>query len=250
MVKTRTGIIAVAAIATLALGACGGGSSAATDPTTAATSASSAAPEAGTAVSGTVEIADNNGIHTIAVPPQSVVALDNRSFETLYEWGIELSAATRTLMPPTVGYVDDESIPDIGNHREPNLELIVAAGPDLVINGQRLLEMFDEIGALVPNATQILLDPREGEPFDEELSRQVTVLGQVFGKESEAAEIVADFDASIAAVKESYNPELTVMAVNVSGGEVGYLAPTVGRTLGPVFDIFGFTPALEIAGAT
>ena len=40
------------------------------------------------------------------------------------------------------------------------------------------------------------------------------------------------------------------MAVTTSGGEIGYIAPTVGRTLGPVFDILGLTPALEVEGAS
>ena len=39
-------------------------------------------------------------------------------------------------------------------------------------------------------------------------------------------------------------------AVTTSGGQIGYIAPTVGRTLGPVFDLAGLTPALEVDGAT
>lgn len=255
--KTRLGATAVAAIAALTLAACGGGNGAETDPTTAAPTAGETTPaaevettEAGAESDGTIEIEDNNGTHTIAVPPQSVVALDNRTFETLYDWDVELSAAARTLMPPTVGYVDDESIPDIGNHREPNLELIVAAEPDLVISGQRFTGYFDEIAGLVPDAVQLNLDPRDGEPFDDELKRQVTVLGEIFGKETEAAELTSALDDAIADAIAAYDPAQTVMAVNSSGGNIGYLAPTVGRTLGPVFDILGLTPALEIDDAT
>ncbi len=39
------------------------------------------------------------------------------------------------------------------------------------------------------------------------------------------------------------------MGVNVSGGEIGYVAPSNGRTLGPLFDILGLTPALEVEGS-
>src|SRR5699024_3047321 len=35
------------------------------------------------------------------------------------------------------------------------------------------------------------------------------------------------------------------MAVNTSGGEINYIAPSVGRTWGPLFDLIGFTPSLE-----
>ncbi len=36
------------------------------------------------------------------------------------------------------------------------------------------------------------------------------------------------------------------MSVIVSGGEIGYSAPGAGRTFGPLYTIFNFTPALEV----
>ncbi|MFV0251815.1 MAG: siderophore ABC transporter substrate-binding protein [Beutenbergiaceae bacterium] len=197
-----------------------------------------------------VEIEDNLGTHTIDVPPTSVVALDNRTFQTLSDWGIELSAAAVSLMPDTIGYTSEESLPDVGNHREPDLEVIVAAQPDLVINGQRFTQYQDDITALVPDASVLVLDPREGEPFDAELKRQVTVLGEVFGKQAEAEQLVGEFEAAVDRVVAAYDPADTVMAVNVSGGEIGYIAPTVGRALGPVFDLAALTPALQIDDAS
>ena len=43
-------------------------------------------------------------------------------------------------MPDTIAYADDESVVDLGNHREPDLEAVVAADPDLIVNGQRFAE--------------------------------------------------------------------------------------------------------------
>lgn len=40
------------------------------------------------------------------------------------------------------------------------------------------------------------------------------------------------------------------MGLIVSGGEIGYVAPSTGRTIGPMFDIFGLTPALEVPEGT
>ncbi|MGW9556290.1 siderophore ABC transporter substrate-binding protein [Nocardiopsis sp. NPDC055551] len=202
------------------------------------------------AASDTVEVEDNNGTQTVAVPPASVVALDNRTFETLSDWGVELSAGAVSLMPDTIDYTRNDSIIDLGSHREPDLEAIVAAEPDLVVNGQRFAQYHDDIASLVPDATILELDPREGEPFDAELKRQVEVLGEVFGKQDEAEQTIADFDASVERVNEAYDGGDSVMAVTTSGGEIGYLAPGVGRTLGPAFDIFELTPALEVEGSS
>ena len=211
-----------------------------------AAEAEEAAPE----TASTVTVEDNNGTQKISTPPTSVVATDNRTFQTLSDWGIELSAGAVALMPTTVDYKTDKSIIDLGNHNEPDLESVVAVEPDLIINGQRFTQHHDKVANLVPDATILELDPREGEPFDDELKRQVTVLGEVFGKQKEAKKLVDDFDAAVARVKDAYDAADSVMAVTTSGGEIGYIAPTAGRTLGPIFDILGLTPALEIEGAT
>lgn len=229
----RSPAVALLAASALVLGAC-----------------SSSGSDTSTSASDTIEVEDNFGTQTVTVPPTSVVATDNRTFETLDSWGIPLTAAAVALMPDTIGYVNDDSIVDIGNHNEPDLEAIVAANPDLVINGQRFQQYRSDIVSLVPDAAVIELDPREGEPFDQELKRQVTVLGQIFDREADATELGDNLDAQIERARAAYDPSQTVLAVNVSGGEIGYLAPGVGRTLGPVYDILDLTPAVQVDGAT
>lgn len=106
----------------------------------------------------TVEITDVHGTVIVPVNPKNVVALDNRTFETLFDWGIELAAVPKGVMPADSPYVSDESVQDIGNHREPNLELIAAVNPELVIVGQRFASFYEDIKALVPNAAVIDLN--------------------------------------------------------------------------------------------
>ncbi|MGJ3508014.1 siderophore ABC transporter substrate-binding protein [Enemella sp. A6] len=198
----------------------------------------------------TVQIEDNHGTHEVPVNPAKVVATDSRSFETLSQWNIELTAAPKRLMSSELSYRKDESIIDLGTHKEPDLEAIVAAEPDVVINGQRFAQHYADIKKLAPDATMIELDPREGEPLDAELRRQTEGLGKIFDKQDEAAQLVTDFDTSIERVKAAYKSGDKVMAVITSGGEINYAAPGSGRTLGPVFDILGLTPALEAEGST
>ncbi|MDO5661097.1 MAG: ABC transporter substrate-binding protein [Brachybacterium sp.] len=235
--RRHLGLTAAGALG-LALTACGGAAGSNTEQAAAGSGAD------------TIDIEDNHGTQRVPVPPSAVVATDNRTFETLYDWGVTLAAAPRALMPTTIGYQDDESIVDLGNHREPDLEAVVAAEPDLIINGQRFAEYREDFARLAPEAAIVDLDPRDGEDFAEELKRQTTVLGQVFGKESEAEQLVTDFEAAIDRVRAAYDDGDTVMAVNVSGGEFGYIAPGVGRTLGWAFDAFGLTPALSVDGAS
>ncbi len=238
----RRSFITVLAAGALALSACGG--NAESDSSSADASAAGTTPAATS-----VEVEDNNGTHTIAVPPKSVVATDNRTFQTLSDWDVKLSAAAVALMPDTIAYVNDDSIVDLGTHGEPDLEAVVAVEPDLIIVGQRFTQFSEDFTKLAPEASVLSLDPRDGEPFDEELKRQVSVLGEIFGKQDEAKKLGDDLDAAIARVKDAYDPSQTVMAVITSGGEIGYVVPSTGRTLGPVFAFAGLTPALEVEGS-
>lgn len=198
----------------------------------------------------TIEVEDNHGTQTVSVPPQSVVATDNRLFETLAEWDVELAAAPVDLIAADNPYKEDESIVNLGSHNEPDLEAIVGVEPDLVLNGQRFASYYEDITSLVPDATVIELDPREGEPFDEELKRQIEVLGQIFDREDDAQALIDDFDEAIERVEAAYDPEDRVIGLITSGGEINYAAPTTGRTVGPVFDILGLTPAIDAEGST
>ncbi len=234
--RTLGGTIAGALAGAVLLTGCGGATQ-------------EAAPAANGSTSSVV-IEDNHGKQTVATPPKKVVSTDNRTFETLQSWGIPLAAAPRGLMPTTNPYRDDDSIVDLGTHREPKMESVVAAEPDLIINGQRFAEKYDEFKKLAPEAAIVELDPRDGKPFDAELKRQTTALGEIFAKQDQASKLNQDFAAAIARAKAAYQSGQKVMAVNVSGGEIGYIAPSKGRTLGPVFDMLGLTPALEVAGAS
>lgn len=198
----------------------------------------------------TVEVEDNFGTQEVPSPADSVVATDNRTFETLCDWDIDLAAAPKPLIPETIECWQGEDTIDIGNHREPDLEALAGAQPDLVVNGQRFADHRSDIEELVPEAALVEFEPREGEDFFDELQRQTTGMGTVFGHEDDAEQLNSALDDASQRVSETYQEGDTVMAVNVSGGEIGYIAPGLGRTFGPLFDEFGFTPALEIEGSS
>ena len=249
MSRTTTSLAAIAAVAALGLAACSSG---------ATTSSSQSSSEPSTAASETmkatqpssVTVEANDGTVEIKLPVTRAASLDNRTFEVLQQWDVQLVAAPKKLIPTTVTAFNGEGVADVGMHRDPNLEALVAAEPDLIISGQRFSKFDAQIKELAPDVPLINLEPRDGKPFNEELIREVTTLGEIFGKQDEAKKLVDDFNASIERAKKAYDGSSTIMAVDVSGGNIGYVAPGKGRTWGPVFDLLGLKPALEVEGAT
>lgn len=220
----------------------------------AATEAPESTPEAVESTETTpssVVITDNHGEIEVPVGPERVVALDNTIFDTLSAWEVELVAAPKQVLGSVwPEYTENDDVLDVGSHREPNLEFIVASEPDLVIGGYRFGQYTDDIKSQNPDAAVIEIAPRDGEERFSELKRQVEILGQIFDREDDAKQIADALDAAMNDAASAYNPEETVMAVNTSGGKIGYLAPGVGRSLGPIFEPLGLTPALEVDGAS
>ena len=244
MSRTTTSLAAIAAIAALGLAACSSGAAPSSQPSAASGDTASATQAS------SVTIDANDGAVEINLPVTRAASLDNRTFEVLQQWDVELVAAPKKLIPSTITAFNGEGVADVGMHREPNLEALVAAEPDLIISGQRFTKFDSQIKELAPDVPLINLEPREGQPFDQELIREVTDLGEIFGKQDEAKKLVDDFNASIERAKNAYDGTSTVMAVDVSGGNIGYVAPGKGRTWGPVFDLLDLKPALEVEGAT
>ncbi len=205
----------------------------------------------------TVEVKDIHGIVEVPVNPKNVVALDNRTFETLSGWGIDLAAVPKAVMPSDSPYVSNDSVQDIGDHKEPNLEILAAVEPELVIIGQRFASYYDEIKALVPNASVIDLsfdvsgeNSAAGESLINGLKDSTMALGKIFNKNDEAKALVESFDKVIDEAKKSYDGTSTIMSVVVSGGEIGFSAPTSGRVWGPMYEVFNWKSALEIDGSS
>lgn len=232
------GITAASALG-LMLAACS------SDSTDAGEAGTSGASDAGTSATGPIEVEDNFGTTEVPADPQSIVITDNRAFRAAEAWGVALTAAPRQLVPRGVSYRDDENILDLGSHREPNLEMVVAAEPDLIINGGRFAGQRDAIIDLVGDSVAIVdFSPQDDQPLEDELRRGLRGYGTVLGKSEEAEQLIAEFDAAIERAKAAYKGE-SVMGILTSGGDISFSAPSTGRAIGPLYDMVGLTPALE-----
>lgn len=253
----RRRALILSSVAALALVGCSAGGSDAGSPASGSSAVGSTAAEGSAAQGGIVggaTVTDMSGAQ-VELPAEvdSVIATDNRSFRTLDEWGVELSAAPKQLMfrgEGGPGYRTDEAVADIGNHREPDMEVFVTAEPDVVLNGQRFADRKAEIDELTGDAAVVDTNIPKDVRVDEGLKELTTLLGETTGHQEDAKALNADFDAAIARAKEAYDPQQTVMGLIATGGDLSYVAPGTGRAIGPMFDVLGLTPALDQAGSS
>ncbi|MFI6823091.1 ABC transporter substrate-binding protein [Micromonospora sp. NPDC050187] len=187
MMRTRATLL-VAAVAALALSACG-----TTEEPAASPSASDAAP------SGPVTVTDSRGkAVTLKAPATKVVALEWAEAETLVALGVMPVGAA-----DTKGYATwsraaklDASVKDVGTRAEPSVDAIVALQPELVVmEAERGATLVDQLEKYVP----VLVT--KGSDAKDNLGRMrsdVTMIAQATGKSAEGEKLLADFDAAIA----------------------------------------------------
>lgn len=198
-----------------------------------------------------VEINDNSGTIKIPKDPKSVVVLDSRSFQTISDWNINVTALPKDLIPENIEIKNNENVLNIGNHREPNFENIAASNPDLVIVGQRFSSHLEEIKKIVPNAkvVDININLDVDDPADaliKGLTRNTEILGKIFNREKEAKELINELNNSIEEIKMLNLDDKTFMGLIVSAGNIGYSAPSKGRVWGPIFDMLELKSPLDI----
>ncbi|MBX3029578.1 MAG: ABC transporter substrate-binding protein [Chloroflexi bacterium] len=195
----------------------------------------------------TVTIVDNHGEITVPVNPARLVALDNTSFQTLSDWEVPVVAVPKPLMYDLwPNLTDDPAILDVGLHREPDLEAVIAAEPDLIIGGYRFGSYYEDLRRIQP--ATIETNARDGEDHISELKRQTSILGQVFAREADAQAINDALDAAVASAREAYNGTDTVMGLLTSENAIAYAAPGTGRSVGVVFPTLGLVPAIDQEG--
>ncbi len=227
--------------AALALSGCTGSANEGTDEAPVENSAESYYP---------ITVTDMAGNEVTIESADSVAITDNRFFQLAAEWDLPISVAPRALFSPENPLKNDESILDIGNHSEPDFEKIVAADPDLVINGYRFgsEESAQGVKDAAPDAAFVDMTADELS-VDEYVTQSLTLMGEIFDRQDEAEALIDDFHSAVDDAKAAYDPETTVMGLVTTGRDINYSNPEDGRGSSIFFDLLDLTPALETSGS-
>lgn len=124
-----------------------------------------------------------SGSTYVPLNPSRIIMLDMAAFETLSYLGLShkiVGTSTQDLTPWISHYSD---IQNIGTMHNPNLELIVARDPDLIIISGRSRPMIDELSQIAPTIDLAINNAH----FWEYFTRNQYYLSRIFGKEEEVS---------------------------------------------------------------
>lgn len=170
--------------------------------------------------------------------PQRVVVLDYASLDTMVNLGLKdkiVSTAKAATMPDAAEGIEANA----GSLKEPNMEAIAQADPDLIIIGSRQAKMKAEFEKIAPTANMAI-------NYDhytvESNLKNVEALGDFFDKKDEATKAADDIRQRVEKIKSSVKPNQKEAAVLMTSvGEISLFGPN--SRFGLVFNDLGFTPA-------
>lgn len=194
------------------------------------------------ALAETVEIETYRGSVHAPAAPTSIAVFDVSALDSLDALGIKPNAV---IDPIFVDYLDaakaDAEI--VGSLFEPDLEALAALRPDLIIAGGRSSEAVPDLAKLAPTIDMTIWEDVVGQGLD-----RLASYGEIFGKEDEAAALIAGFNAKLAATKDAVTGHGTALIVMTVGPKIS--AYGAGGRFGWLHTAIGLPEAVENVEAT
>ncbi|GAB2605448.1 siderophore ABC transporter substrate-binding protein [Kocuria himachalensis] len=221
----------LAAVSALALAGCS---------TSGAATTEEGSPSAASAE--TVSVEHAQGTTDVPVDPQNVITFDLGVLDSMQALDEDVQGLPKggSLPEQFSEYGSDEYV-NAGSMKEPDLEAVAEAAPDLIIISGRTADFYDELAEIAPTV-DLSLDQTDALNSFTDQSR---TLGEIFGKETEVEERLAAIEEQVEETKARTAEAGTAMFVLTSAGEVNAYGPN-SRFGNIVFDLLGFESAADV----
>jgi len=133
------------------------------------------------------------GETTIEKKPERVIVFDYGVLDTIDYIGEDIVGLPKQSLPPFLDKYNDDKYTDVGSLKEPNLETIFELNPDLIIISGRQASLYEEFEKIAPT----LYLEFKGEDFLNSFKNNLTILGQIFGKEELLAQKIENIEKEI-----------------------------------------------------
>jgi iron complex transport system substrate-binding protein len=205
------------------------------------TGCSSAEPEPTATIEAAAEVTVTHaqGETTLPVNPERVLTFDIAALTDLDALDVDVLGVPKSNLPGDLDKYNTDEYLNIGTLFETDYEAVAAAEPDLIIVAGRSSAVYPELSAIAPTI-DLTNDPAS---FRDSVVANAEILGEIFAREDEVADMVADLDESVAGVQELAADAGSALIVMTNAGEVSAYGP--GSRFGFLHDTLGVTPAVE-----
>tara|TARA_Y100001956_G_scaffold81351_1_gene98696 strand:+ start:1707 stop:2633 length:927 start_codon:yes stop_codon:yes gene_type:complete len=144
-----------------------------------------------------IEIKHEMGVATFDKQPDKVVTLDWALTETVLSLGIapqgiaDVKGYNTWVVKPEL----TPNIIDVGSRREPNLELLTELKPDVILISKHMAPAYEQLQNIAPVVVFTVFSESK-QPI--ESAKNITIaLGDLFGKEAQAQQVIAETDLKL-----------------------------------------------------
>lgn len=188
----------------------------------------------------TVTVKHELGETEVQKNPEKVVVFDFGSLDTLDKLGVDVTGVPQNNIPSYLDKYEAAEYENIGGLKEPDFEKLAEVDPDLIIISGRQADLYDQFEEL---GDTIYLGV-DNDNYMESFEENVTILGEIFDKEEEAAtafdEIKAAIDELEATAEASDKNALIILA---NEDKISAYGPN--SRFGIIHDVFGVTSVDE-----
>lgn len=188
-------------------------------------------------VSNEMKVTHELGETTVTKNPETVVVFDMGTLDTLDQLGIGVAAVPHDGLPSYLSKYESTTT-NAGGLKEPDFEAISELAPDLIIISTRQAEAYDQLSEIAPTV-YVGIDNAN---YVESVKKNLTLIGDIFGKEKEVAAELTTIEEKINALKTSVPTDKKGLVVLASGGKISAFGPQ--SRFGFIHDVFG-VPAVD-----
>lgn len=209
--KKKIGVLVLTGVMALAVAGCGKRENADVQSESVAVEAVGAGnPE-------TVTVAHSMGTTNVPYEPQRIAALDLAALDILDCLGLGdkvVGIPKKSSVSYLTSYIDNSGIVNLGSVKEVDMEALNSLEPDLIIIGGRLASEYENISKIAPTIG-VQIDHAEG--YLNSARKNVENIASLYGKESEAERIFADFETRIQALNAAAEGKTSITGLVTSG---------------------------------